>query len=134
MINFFEGFVAGKNSTIKHVVKHINYIRNITGVDHIGLGADFNGVSRPTAGLDDVSKYPKLFEALLEDQTYNWTKEDLAKLANINIIRVLREVETIKNLLKDRLPNQKILNNPLNGTLNLSCSSGDSFLLNSLRS
>ena len=48
-------------------------------------------------GLEDSSKYPNLFAALLEDEEFDWTEEDLAKLANGNVIRVMREMEAARD-------------------------------------
>ena len=51
-------------------------------MDYVGIGGDYNGVPMVPAGLEDVSKYPTVFAALIEDEEYVWTDEDLAKLAN----------------------------------------------------
>ena len=51
-------------------------------MDYVGIGGDYNGVPMVPVGLEDVSKYPTVFAALIEDEEYEWTDEDLAKLAN----------------------------------------------------
>ena len=51
-------------------------------------------------GLEDTSKYPNLFAALLEDQEFFWSKEDLGKLASANLIRVFKEVELVRDALQ----------------------------------
>ena len=56
--------------------------RKVAGVDYIGIGGDYNGVPWTPVGLEDVSKYPNVFAALIEDQEYEWTDEELAKVAN----------------------------------------------------
>ena len=51
-------------------------------MDYIGIGGDYNGVPWTPVGLEDVSKYPNVFAALIEDQEYEWTDKELAKVAN----------------------------------------------------
>ena len=69
---------------------HIEHAREVAGIDHIGLGGDYDGVGSLPQGLEDTSKYPVLFAALLER---GWSEEDCAKLAGKNTLRVLREVD-----------------------------------------
>ena len=52
-------------------------------------------------GLEDVSKYPEVFAALIEDGEFEWTDEDLAKLANGNLVRTFRQVEEVRDLLAE---------------------------------
>ena len=67
-----------------------------------------------TPGLENSSKYPKLFAALIDDGTYKWTDEELGKIASRNMIRVMREVEKVRDTLhnidpvQDRIPNMDI--------------------------
>jgi len=100
MVNFYSCFVIDdcreKNATVADVVKHINHIRRVAGVDHVGLGGDFNGIDSLPIGLEDVSKYPDIFAALIEDDEFEWTDEDLAKLANQNLLNTFRRVEEVK--------------------------------------
>jgi len=72
---------------------HIEHIRSITGPEHIGIGADYDGVSSTPEGLEDVSKYPDLFEAII--RTGNWSADDLEKLSGRNLLRVFRDVEKV---------------------------------------
>ena len=65
------------------MVNHINHIRAVAGVDHIGIGGDYNGVSDLPVGLQDVSGYPLLFAALAQDTRVTWTDQELAKVRNI---------------------------------------------------
>jgi len=101
MVNFYSCFVIDdcreKDATVTDVVKHINHIRRVAGVDHVGLGGDFNGIDQLPVGLEDVSKYPNVFAALIEDEEFEWTDEDLGKLAGQNLIRTFREVEEIRD-------------------------------------
>jgi membrane dipeptidase len=72
------------------VVAHVEHAREVAGVDHIGLGGDYDGVTELPAGLEDVSCYPNLFAALLDR---GWTEEDCAKLAGENVLRAWAEAE-----------------------------------------
>jgi len=103
MVNFFTCFIIDncmdRNATVADVVKHINHIRRVAGVDHVGLGGDYNGVPWTPIGLEDVSKYPNIFAALIEDEEFDWTDEDLAKLANQNLLRVFRKVEEVRDVM-----------------------------------
>ncbi|PRY31000.1 dipeptidase [Umezawaea tangerina] len=74
--------------TIQDVVAHVEHAREVAGIDHIGLGGDYDGVRALPEGLEDVSTYPDLFAELLDRK---WSEEDLAKLAGSNILRVLRD-------------------------------------------
>ncbi|XP_035785945.1 uncharacterized protein LOC118463463 [Anopheles albimanus] len=113
MVNFYPLFVGG--NTIDDVVKHLNHIRSITGVDHIGLGGDYNGVTSTPEGLEDVSKYPDLFDMLADGslrsgETFEpWTRDDLKKLAGLNLIRVFHEVEQVRDALVDVDPYEDLI-------------------------
>eukprot|EP00095_Tigriopus_kingsejongensis_P001547 maker-scaffold424_size175595-snap-gene-0.32 protein:Tk01547 transcript:maker-scaffold424_size175595-snap-gene-0.32-mRNA-1 annotation:"dipeptidase 1-like protein" len=104
MVNFYSCFLIKNcresHATIQDVVNHINHIRKLIGVNHIGLGGDFNGVESLPIGLDDTSKYPQLFATLLADESVEWTREDLAKLSSGNLIRVFGEVERVRDALR----------------------------------
>jgi membrane dipeptidase len=67
-------------------------MREVAGIDHIGLGGDFDGTAFLPAGLDDVSGYPNLIAELLYR---GWSERDLAKLTWSNAVRVLRDAESI---------------------------------------
>jgi membrane dipeptidase len=77
-------------ASLSEVVDHIDHIKKIAGVDAIGIGSDFNGVTCTPDGLDDVSKYPNLTRALLER---GYTESDITKIYSGNILRVMRGVE-----------------------------------------
>ena len=77
-------------ATLADVVAHIDHIRKIAGIDAIGLGGDFDGVSCTPIGLEDVSKYPNLTRALLEK---GYSAEDVRKIYGGNFLRVMRAVE-----------------------------------------
>ncbi|NHN56116.1 membrane dipeptidase [Calidifontibacter sp. DB0510] len=77
-------------ATLADVVKHFEHIREVAGIDHIGVGGDYDGVDVLPEGLEDVSGYPRLFAALAD---LGWSDEDLVKVAGGNLLRVMREVE-----------------------------------------
>ena len=89
------------NATVAEVADHIDHVRRIAGVDHVGIGSDFDGITDNVVGLEDVSKFPALFAELARR---GWTDTDLAKLANGNILRVLAEAERVSARLKTRRP------------------------------
>jgi membrane dipeptidase len=64
----------------------------VAGVDHVGLGGDFDGTSNLPVGLDDVSCYPVLFAELLDR---GWSHADCGKLASGNIVRAMRDAEAV---------------------------------------
>lgn len=80
---------------LKHAVQHIDYAVKLVGVDHVGLGSDFDGVgdSLPT-GLKDVSYYPNLVQALLD---LDYSETDIKKILGGNTLRVWRAVEQVAN-------------------------------------
>ncbi|MFC0545475.1 dipeptidase [Kutzneria chonburiensis] len=83
-------------ATLDDVVRHLEHAREVAGIDHIGLGGDYDGADRLPAGLEDVSCYPRLFTALLDR---GWSESDCEKLAGANTLRVLREAEQIARKL-----------------------------------
>lgn len=105
MVNFYPCFLidncGSTNATVKDVVRHINHIRRVAGVDHIGLGGDYAGIDFTPVDLPDVSAYPKVFEALIEDGEFEWTDEDLAKVASRNLISTFRQVEAVRDRLAE---------------------------------
>jgi membrane dipeptidase len=88
-------------ATLADVVAHAVHVREVAGIDHIGIGGDYDGVDRLPAGLEDVSCYPALIAALLNR---GWSEEDCGKLANGNLVRVLRDAETAASLITTKRP------------------------------
>jgi len=87
---------------ISDVADHIEYVRRVAGVDHVGLGSDFDGIEAGPEGLEDVSKFPYLFAELIRR---GWSDGDLRKLAGGNLLRVMRANEaTARRLQKERPP------------------------------
>jgi membrane dipeptidase len=82
--------------TIAQVADHIDHIRKVAGVDHVGIGGDFDGNDLWPEGLTDVSMYPNLFAELIRR---GWRDEDLGKLAGGNVLRVLRTAEAVSERL-----------------------------------
>lgn len=77
---------------IAEVVAHVEHAREVAGIDHIGLGGDYDGVGFLPTGLEDVSGYPALFEALL---SRGWSEAECAKLAGENVLRALTTAEQV---------------------------------------
>ncbi|XP_076246041.1 dipeptidase 1 isoform X2 [Calliopsis andreniformis] len=99
MVTFYNYFVkCGSQATVSDVAEHIYYIRNLIGVDHIGVGGDFDGINKTPRGLEDVSKYPELFAELL--RSGKWNVIDLKKVAGLNLLRVLRQVENVRDKMR----------------------------------
>lgn len=103
MATFVPGFVApkGRKATLADVADHVEHIRRVAGVDHVGLGGDFDGIDTVVEGLEDVSTYPAL---LAELARRGWTEADLRKLAGENILRVLRQAEGVAARLRAARP------------------------------
>ncbi len=81
---------VGDTGTVADVVNHIEHIANIGGVDHVGLGSDFDGVDMLPEGLEDVSCYPNITAELLRR---GWGEDDVRKVLGDNVLRVLAAVE-----------------------------------------
>jgi membrane dipeptidase len=79
-------------SSIQDVADHIDHIRDVAGIDHVGVGSDFDGLPGMPEGLEDVSTYPALFAELAER---GYDDESLAKVAGRNVLRVMRAAERI---------------------------------------
>jgi membrane dipeptidase len=71
---------------LQDVVKHVNHVREVAGIDHVGLGGDYDGVGWQPSGLEDVSGYPRLLRALAES---GWNNSELEALTCRNVLRVL---------------------------------------------
>lgn len=78
------------HATLSQVADHIDHVRDIAGIDHIGIGGDFGGISSVVEGLENVSTYPALFTELARR---GYSQADLEKIAGRNILRVMKAVE-----------------------------------------
>lgn len=106
MVNFSPDFIScvpsdsktgvpdlyAPNATLHQVARHITYIGDLIGYDHVGLGSDFDGIPTTPEGLGDVSKYPALIAELLR---MGVSDEDAAKLVGLNILRVWADAEKV---------------------------------------
>lgn len=78
------------NATLHQVARHVTYIGDLIGYDHVGLGSDFDGIPTTPKGLEDVSKFPDLVAELL---TMGVPDENVAKVVGMNILRVWGDAE-----------------------------------------
>jgi membrane dipeptidase len=88
-------------ATLAEVVAHAEHVREVAGIDHIGLGGDFDGVDALPAGLEDVSRYPALISELLDR---SWTEADCGKITCGNLLRVMRDAEAAARLIEASRP------------------------------
>ena len=88
-------------ATVSDVADHIDHVRKIAGVDHVGIGSDFDGITETIVGLEDVSKFPFLFAELAKR---GWSDDDLRKLAGTNVLRVLRQSQVVAARLQKERP------------------------------
>jgi membrane dipeptidase len=90
------GRVKMPPTSIAKVADHIEHIRDVAGVEHIGLGGDFDGNSEWPVGLSDVSMYPNLFAELIRR---GWSDQDLKLLAGENLLRAFAQAEAVSKRL-----------------------------------
>jgi membrane dipeptidase len=88
-------------ATVGDVADHIDHLREVAGVDHVGIGSDFDGAPTMPDGLEDVSRYPALFVELAER---GYTDQELTKIAGRNVLRVMREAERVAERLQRARP------------------------------
>ena len=89
-------------ATVTEVADHIDHIRKVAGIDHIGIGSDFDGIESVPEGLESVADYPNLFAELLRR---GYSEADLKKIAGQNFLRVMRAAEaTARRLQASRKP------------------------------
>lgn len=86
-------------ASLEDVVKHVEHVREVAGIDHVGLGGDYDGVADLPEGLEDVTGYPRLLAALAER---GWSDEDLAKLTDGNTLRVMQDVQDGAKALQEQ--------------------------------
>jgi membrane dipeptidase len=78
--------------TLSEVADHIEHIRKVAGIDHVGIGSDFDGIPAGPQGLEAVDRYPAL---LAEMMRRGWSDADVAKLAGLNMLRVMEQAEQV---------------------------------------
>lgn len=94
-------------STLEQVADHIDHIRDVAGVETVGIGGDYDGISSLPLGLEDVSTYPALFAELL---SRGYSEADLRKIAGENMLRVMREAEAVSARLRsEREPSEVLI-------------------------
>jgi len=91
----------GPPATVSDVADHIHHVREVAGIDHLGIGSDFDGAPTMPEGLEDVSRYPALFEELA---SRDYGREDLMKIAGRNVLQVMREAERTGAHLRAKRP------------------------------
>lgn len=110
MVNFYSDYIycnksdpsKKDNATLEHVADHIDHIKKVAGIDHVGLGSDYDGVPRLPKGLGDVAKFPDLIAELLKR---NYTADEVKKVVGENLIRAFEKAEEVaKELQKKQAP------------------------------
>jgi membrane dipeptidase len=85
--------------TLAEVANHVEHVREVAGVDHVGIGSDYDGVDWLPEGLEDVSRYPALIAELLDR---GWSEAECGKLASGNVLRTLRDAEAAARAISAR--------------------------------
>jgi membrane dipeptidase len=93
-------------ATIADAADHIDHVRKVAGIDHIGIGGDFDGITSVPQGLEDVSTYPALTAELLRR---GYSDADIKKINGLNLLRVMREVERVAKKLQGERPPSSML-------------------------
>ena len=93
--------------TLADVADHIEHIRKVAGIDHVGIGSDFDGIPAGPQGLEGVDKYPAL---LAEMMRRGWSDADVAKLAGLNVLRTMETAEQVAARLRaERPPSEAVV-------------------------
>ncbi|MCZ6507713.1 MAG: membrane dipeptidase, partial [Acidobacteria bacterium] len=99
-------------ATLNDVADHVDHLRKIAGIDHVGIGSDFDGITTVPLGLEDVSKMPDLLVELLER---GYTEGDLEKVSGLNLLRVMRRNEEVAQQLQSEVEPSDALIEELDG-------------------
>jgi membrane dipeptidase len=94
------------SATLAQVADHAEHLRQVAGIDHVGLGSDFDGIGDAPVGLDGVDKYPALLEELMRR---GWTDADIAKIAGENVLRVMAGAEKVAVKLRASRPASSLM-------------------------
>ena len=100
-------------ATLAEVADHVEHVRRVAGIDHVGIGSDFDGIESVPLGLTGVQDYPALLAELLRR---GWTDEEVGKLAGWNVLRVLRAAEGVAARLQKERPASDATIEELDGT------------------
>ena len=93
-------------TTVSHMADHIDHIRELIGVEYIGIGGDFDGIPNGPVGFEDVSDYPQLFAELVRR---GYSQVELELIANRNALRVLREAERHSASVRSQRPLETLI-------------------------
>jgi membrane dipeptidase len=105
-VNEWTAAHPSPRATLSEAADHVDHIRKIAGIDHIGLGSDFDGITAVPQGLEDVSTYPSLVAELLRR---GYKDDEIKKILGQNILRVMHDVEKVsKRLQSERGPSTVI--------------------------
>ena len=99
------GVIRSRMATIADVADHIGHIRDVAGIDHVGIGGDFDGTVSLPVGLEDVSGYHLLTAELIRRE---YQDEEIRKILGENVLRVMREVESASEGI-ERGPSEVLL-------------------------
>jgi len=88
-------------AALAEVADHIEHVRTVAGIDHVGIGGDYDGADDVPDGLEDVACYPALIAELLDRR---WSRDECVRLIGGNVLRVLREAEAASRSLSRRAP------------------------------
>lgn len=83
---------------IERIADHIDHTLQVGGIDHVGLGSDFDGINSAPRGMEDVSKLPDL---VVELARRGYSEEDLIKILGGNLLRVMRQVERVSREMQN---------------------------------
>lgn len=108
----WRGQHVAPRATLEQVADHVEHVREVAGIDHVGIGSDFDGITSVPLGLEGVSDYPALFAELLRR---GWTDDEVKKLAGLNVLRVFHEAERVSQRLKKERPASDALIQELDG-------------------
>ena len=113
MVTFVPGFISMESrATLTDVVAHIEHVVDVAGINHVGIGSDFDGIDSTPLGLEDVSTFPSLF---VELSKRGWTEQELMKLAGQNVLRAWSEAEVrASQIQRDEEPSIATLEKPEN--------------------
>jgi membrane dipeptidase len=84
-------------TTLAQVADHVEHIAQVAGIDHVGLGSDFDGIPDAPVGLEGVNRFPALLEELMRR---GWSDRDIGKLAGENLLRVMASAEQVGERLR----------------------------------
>ncbi|KAH8197396.1 hypothetical protein TruAng_008419 [Truncatella angustata] len=103
MVTFYASFLElnPDDASLSSVADHIIYIGDLIGYRHVGIGSDFDGMDKGPKGLEDVSKYPALFDEL---RSRGVGEAELQGVMGINVLRVLEHVEKVSRSLRTVRP------------------------------